>query len=225
MRAQTLPVPPPSPVSSPVASPVSAPAPVSAPVPGARSQARVLYFDIDGTLVDQARGVAKRALAGGRFERLVRAARFDRLVCVDTVPLTSGRGRWPRRGSDPWRGVFRRCRGTIADYAWLRLHARLVGDPASRGTYIDLDEDWYYVDDHAHAYAARAGIDAPQQGRRILQCEPAGAGLDVHSWLDSLGVPAEASHEDSRDPAHLPWSYSVSSGLSLKFTPYLRRRL
>ena len=47
---------------------------------------RVLYFDIDGTLLTESE--PKTALADGAFEQAVRAAGFDRLVCVGNVVTT-----------------------------------------------------------------------------------------------------------------------------------------
>ena len=46
---------------------------------------RVLYFDIDGTLLTDRGGVPKKQLAGGGFEAAVRSCSFDQLVCVGSV--------------------------------------------------------------------------------------------------------------------------------------------
>ena len=45
---------------------------------------RILYFDIDGTLLLEDTIHAKSKLAEGRFEDAVRGAGLDKLVCVGT---------------------------------------------------------------------------------------------------------------------------------------------
>ena len=46
-------------------------------------QLKILYFDIDGTLLCNSQ--PKIALANGAFERSVRDAGFDQLVCVGNI--------------------------------------------------------------------------------------------------------------------------------------------
>jgi len=147
---------------------------------------RVLYFDIDGTLVHEPFGAAKRALANGRFERLVRAAGFDRLVCVSDA-VSIGRliaSQWP--GEDLMDTVLQLCGGTLHDGAWFRSHVRPVVDPIQRGRHIDMRHDWYFVDDWAAAHLEKAYpstfIEYLRQGR-VLQCNAAGSGDDIVAWL------------------------------------------
>ena len=85
---------------------------------------RTLYYDIDGTLLDHS--VPKPLLADGAFERLVRAAQFERLVCVGNVGLiiqALERAGLPQDGLGT---VWRSCRGCFEDEAWFRAATTLV---------------------------------------------------------------------------------------------------
>jgi hypothetical protein len=55
---------------------------------------KTLYFDLDGTLVLSSFGQVKPRLDQGRFERGVRRAAFQRLVCVaNSVAIISALAR------------------------------------------------------------------------------------------------------------------------------------
>jgi hypothetical protein len=185
-----------------------------------RPDRRVLYFDIDGTLVQPPFGAAKAALADGAFERAVRAACFDRLVCVSDACLAA-RMALARGGgaSSPWAALFRLCRGTFQDPAWFRLHVDAVTDPLHRAMAIDPCEDWFYVDDRASSYAAQAGLGSQDGCRRILTCRPSGDGSDVLRWL--LGLARGAPVRPRR--AALPPRDAPYPGPSS--TPYAWRRV
>lgn len=150
---------------------------------------RLLYFDIDGTLVRQTFGEAKRRLANGRFERAVRAAGFDGVVCVsDAVWMAQALAK--DSGADVHQRLLPYCGGTIQDGTWFRENVELVSDPTRRGEEIDTEVDWYFLDDWAHDYLARAHGElfarrAEREGR-VLTCRPDGSGADVLQWLRSL---------------------------------------
>ncbi|MCA9317217.1 MAG: hypothetical protein R3F05_00520 [Planctomycetota bacterium] len=147
---------------------------------------RVLYFDIDGTLVHETFGAAKRALADGRFERLVRSAGFDRLVCVSDAVSIGRLIASQRPGEDLMDTVLQLCGGTLRDSDWFRQNVRPVFDPIHRGRYIDTRHDWYFVDDWAATHLEQAYpstfIEYLRQGR-VLQCNAAGSGDDIVAWL------------------------------------------
>ncbi|MGE0193381.1 MAG: hypothetical protein AB7T63_15225 [Planctomycetota bacterium] len=159
---------------------------------------RVLYFDIDGTLVHETFGAAKRALAHGRFERLVRSAGFDRLVCVSDAVSIGRLVAAQRPGEDLMDTVLHLCGGTLRDGEWFRTHVRPVFDPIHRGRYIDTRCDWYFVDDWATAHLEQAypstWIDYLRQGR-VLQCNAVGSGDDIVAWLRRI---AQRPHRRQR---------------------------
>lgn len=154
------------------------------------SAVRTLYFDIDGTLLRGSFGAPKARLAQGAFERAVRAADVERLVCVGNVVAIV---RTLERGQrvDGHGMVLRVCQGVFEDEAWFRRVTDLVADPAARAAAIDEARDWFWVDDLAERYcvtAGRADLFRAHAGTRILVPAPDGDGGDVLRWLAGLGV-------------------------------------
>lgn len=153
---------------------------------------RVLYFDLDGTVVTGFGGAAKALLAEGGFERAVRAAGCSRLVCVgNAVAILQSLARMGQ-DHDEIRTVFRLCQGAFVDEAWLRSVLELIPiDPRRRVEGIDRGLDWLYVDDLAEQYCSDAGAEElflEQRGGRILGCDPEGDGRDVLAWLEEWRV-------------------------------------
>ncbi len=92
---------------------------------------RTLSFDIDGTLLRGSFGAPKALLAAGAFERAVRAAGFERLVCVGNV-VAIVRTLERAQPVDGQAMVLRVCQGVFEDEAWFRATTELVEDPAAR---------------------------------------------------------------------------------------------
>lgn len=176
---------------------------VAQPTP--RVKSRVLYFDIDGTVVHETFGACKEALANGRLERLVRKAGFERLVCVsDAVSIAR---LLPSNAHDT---VFDFCRGAFEDRAWFRRHVRLVPDPVQRARYLDTNDDWYFMDDYAYTYLRKAERSRLAfRGaikRRVLRARSGSDGSEVAAWLQALAktrpidVPASTDISALRRP-------------------------
>ena len=113
---------------------------------------KILYFDIDGTLLDIDSGSAKPALANGNFEKTIRNLDIHQLVCVgsfvdvvhalkETYDLYDGTGE-----------LFQMCGGVFSDENWFRDNIILVKNSSNRASEIDFDEDWWYVDDLAELF-------------------------------------------------------------------------
>jgi hypothetical protein len=144
----------------------------------------MLYFDIDGTLLDSS--VPKPLLADGAFERLVRAAKFERLVCVGNVGLIIQALERAGIPQDGLATVWRSCRGCFADEEWFRSVTTLVEDADDRVAYVDTTLDWYLIDDLAERYSEKAGKKAlydEHLGARIFVPVQTGDGADVVAWL------------------------------------------
>jgi hypothetical protein len=116
---------------------------------------RILYFDIDGVLVDYDDRL-KPALDNGALERELKAAHIDRLICV------SG---WADMSQEPvlditpvdrpgW--VYRKFSSLIPDRRWCLERLELGSDTDHRARLIDLETDWYYVDDWADKFFIEA---------------------------------------------------------------------
>jgi hypothetical protein len=147
---------------------------------------RRLYFDVDGTILRMYTNSAKTALAGGAFERAVRAAGVEELVCIGNYVAVVVAMQAIVKDFDPLGAVFEVCAGVFADEDWFGAHTQLVSDPDRRAAEVDLEGDWWYVDDLAEKYfseAGRADIFRKHHGSRIFAPSPEGDGQDVLDWL------------------------------------------
>lgn len=150
---------------------------------------RVFYFDIDGTVVHAGTGSVKPALAGGALERAVRAAQFQRLVCVSSaITVIQQKQALGIPGeSHPW--LFDVCDGAFSDLDWFTRTVELADDPGHRVELIDTNLDWYYADDAAEPYSRRSGLLElfnAEKGKRIHVAEPGGDGSRMLAWLQRL---------------------------------------
>jgi hypothetical protein len=146
---------------------------------------KVLYFDISGTLVDEG-GRAKPALADGAFERAVRAAGVERLVCVSSLLTIVEARRLAGQDVDVHAFILGQCDGVFDDPAWFRNAVEMGRVPRRRVEAIDESLDWYYVDDYAREYLEHAGrydLARDEIGRRILATPANSDGADVLDWV------------------------------------------
>ena len=147
---------------------------------------KTLYFDINGTIVHDYR--CKPALSGGAFERAVRRAGFQRLVCMsniqNTIKLVADLGTQP----DGLGIMFDMCWGAFRDANWFRQVTALVPDANHRALYIDVAADWWYVDDLAKEYLEKEGLANVFEGNvggRILVPSSNSNGDEMLWWLKS----------------------------------------
>ncbi|MSV36253.1 MAG: hypothetical protein EXQ47_11755 [Bryobacterales bacterium] len=138
---------------------------------------RVLYFDIDGTLLDSY-DQPKSALVACGFHALLVSRRFERLVCVsgwaDIVQAAACRVPLEHRGES----IHRMIAELFPDREWFLSHLELGTDTDHRGRLIDPSVDWYYVDDNADEFFTAAfGAEAytAELGGRI--CCPHHSGV------------------------------------------------
>ncbi len=155
---------------------------------------RVLYFDIDGTLLNYDDS-PKAALVGGALEFRLKHLSFSKLVCV------SG---WAAIVKEPLTGipVEHQARAILQlldriflDVEWFLERLVLADDPDHRCRSIDRTLDWYYADDWAKEFfedAWGAEAYAKAAGDRILMVDPHADGSDLLAWLDQAA--ARRSH-------------------------------
>ena len=149
---------------------------------------KILYFDISGTLVDE-RGRAKPALADGAFERAVRAAGVERLVCVSSLLTIVEARRMAGQDIDVHEFILGQCDGVFDDPAWFRSAVEMGAVPRRRVEAIDESLDWYYVDDYAREYLEHAGrydLSRDEIGRRVLVTPGDSDGRDVLEWVTGV---------------------------------------
>jgi len=150
---------------------------------------RKLYFDIDGTILDVQTAAAKPALVEGKFVKAIRRAGIQELVCVGNYAGVVVEVQTLDTNYDALGAILELCNGVFTDEVWFRANTRLISDPERRAAEVDLDGDWWYVDDLAEKYfleAGRAEVFRQQLGRRILAPAPEGDGTDVLDWLGAI---------------------------------------
>ncbi|PYU94480.1 MAG: hypothetical protein DMG25_06660 [Acidobacteria bacterium] len=152
----------------------------------------MLYFDIDGAILDYEDRV-KAGFLSGVLEAELRRAGFDRLICV------SG---WSDIFQEPvlripvsQRGAFlhKKIAAAFRDSDWFLRLLVLTTDTDNRCRGIDLAADGYYMDDRADEYFVNAhGPQAfeVEQGRRVLPVDPFSDGSDVLDWLKTIPAPS-----------------------------------
>jgi len=153
---------------------------------------KVLYFDIDGTLIDEDTAKPKPVLADGRFEELVDEAHFDRLVCVGNIASVVQQVASLIPTADQKEIVFQYCAGVFKDKALFRKRVELMADPEHRGAHIDFSADWWYVDDLAPYYLnveSNGDILVKECGRRVFVPRANGDGSGVAAWLEKTLKP------------------------------------
>ena len=115
----------------------------------------MLYFDIDGAILDYEDRV-KAGFLSGVLEAELRRAGFDRLICV------SG---WSDIFQEPvlripvsQRGAFlhKKIAAAFRDSDWFLRLLVLTTDTDNRCRGIDLAADGYYMDDRADEYFVNA---------------------------------------------------------------------
>lgn len=150
-----------------------------------RAQRR-LYFDIFGTIIPAQGGPAKPCLANGALESALRRCGFTSLVCVSTAVTRPRARQQADPGFDALGVILDLCRGAFGDGVWFRQVAELSPRPDNRAAHIDLQTDWWYVDDLAADYCEQAGLRdlfARETGRRIFTPRPHGDGSRLVAWL------------------------------------------
>ena len=148
-----------------------------------------LYFDIAGTLLGEETGLPKPLLANGGFEAAVIKANFTELVCVGNFVAVLRTVREVNPDHDTLGALFNLCSGVFKNQDWFESVVSLVGDPIARALEVDLDQDWWYVDDLAEHYFQRAGrshIYEEHAGGRIGIPTPHGDGADILKWLHEI---------------------------------------
>ena len=104
---------------------------------------KVLYFDIDGTVLLDGCDRAKPALAGGRLEAAVREAGVQRLVCVGSFVTVARLMMQVDENYDALGMILELCQGAFADSAWFRASTDLVQDADDRARCVDMSDDWW----------------------------------------------------------------------------------
>ena len=150
---------------------------------------RLLYFDIDGTLLIGDTGEPKAALAHGAFEMAIRQKGFNELICIGNYVDVIRSIEEIDTSYDGMSELFRVCAGVFTNEDWFRTITSLVKDSLYRAKEINYNEDWWYLDDLAEYHFGIAGLKKvfeANRGRRIMIPSPNGDGKDILDWIERI---------------------------------------
>ena len=158
---------------------------------------RVLYFGIDNILLDE-EDIAKTALTNGQLERLLKSCAFDYYACVSGYSdMVVQRHQYIQKPNKTVQkeAVWQLLKDIFTDKNDFIKKLILIYNTDKRGDYINVDSDWYYLDDWADKYFVEAqGIQAFEEMKRhnrIFLNDPQGDGADILQWLAQLSPNTE----------------------------------
>ena len=118
----------------------------------ARKKTRVLYFEIDGVLLDYEEH-PKPALLDGRLEAMLKSAKFDVLACVSgRSDMVAFSPLHPRSLALQQELIWQQVAALFPDKAYFLSKILLIKDTDNRCHYLDLKADWYYMDSWADKF-------------------------------------------------------------------------
>jgi len=152
---------------------------------------RILYFDIDGTVLPIDDDEPKRLLRRGELEKAIRGAGFEKLICAGNIGIVTRAVRGLGVDCDELKVVFELLGDAIDDMDWFLAMTKMSVDPENRAASIDLESDWWYVDDLAQYYlekAHRSELLRSPASKRIYVPRPKGDGSGLLKWLRSVPI-------------------------------------
>ena len=153
---------------------------------------RVLYWDIDGTILNYVPEETKPLLAGGTFQQLLDRKGFDQLICVSgwtSLVLDCSSVRGVLSDFEQKEAIREYVQEAFPDCESFHAKVILAADNDDRGRNIDLRLDWWYVDDWAQEFFEKEHgreLYACFAGRRILMCDPNSDGSDIVEWIEGI---------------------------------------
>ena len=152
------------------------------------SNMKNLYFDIDGVLLSYD-DVQRPVLTNGEMESRLKKLNFDKLICVSGWSDIVNSG--IKTDLQQKKSIHSILNNVFPDENWFINKLELAYDTDDRCQHIDLDSDWYYIDDWADKFFSEYFgeiLYEKELGNRILLVNPHGDGSDILDWLDKLGV-------------------------------------
>ena len=152
---------------------------------------RKLFFDIDGVLLNYS-DEPKPALLNDRLQVALKRCSFDQLVCVSghTWPILHPPFPWqPGSKTQQAASLLRIVEPLFSDHLWFTERLVLADDTDARATVIDVEEDFYYIDDRADEFFCKAHGEELYQAflnSRILLVDPYADGEDIIAFLSQI---------------------------------------
>ena len=150
---------------------------------------KLLYFDIDKTILDGSTKAVKKNLQNGQLEIKIREIKFDKIFCVGDVNNIFNGLEEMGQHVDSVEIIYTLCFDAFVDFEWFMNNVYCTKDPEKRIKQIQFTEDWWYMDSLAEKYLKKSGkneILNKQEGKRILIPRPEGDGQDILNWFDNI---------------------------------------
>jgi len=146
---------------------------------------KVFYFDIDGTLLDY-EDAPKEGLINGKLEAALKEANFDFLACVSGWVDIFSTDVMQLNLEQRKEAIYQKLSDLFPDEDWFMERLMLIRDSDNRCTHIDLEIEWFYVDDWAEEFFKKAHgeeLYESEMDNRILMCDHALDGSDIIEWI------------------------------------------
>jgi hypothetical protein len=150
---------------------------------------KLLYFDIDGTILDSSTKAVKRNLQNGQLELKIREAHFDKIYCVGNVnEIFKGLEEMGQQ-VDSVEIIYTLCFDAFTDFDWFMKNVCCAKQSDQRIKEIQFNEDWWYMDVLAERYLdtdESIGVLKQHLGARIFIPKPEGDGEDIINWFGTI---------------------------------------
>ena len=150
---------------------------------------KLLYFDIDGTILDGTTKAVKKSLQNGQLEITIREANFDKIFCVGNVNEIFKGLEEMGQHVDNIEIVYTLCFDAFTDFEWFMNNACCTKNPDRRIEQIQYNEDWWYMDVFAEKYVNKSEIRKTieqHRDKRIFVPNAQGDGQDIINWISTL---------------------------------------
>ncbi|MEO1280157.1 MAG: hypothetical protein AAFV69_00325 [Pseudomonadota bacterium] len=150
---------------------------------------RIFYFDIDGTVRDYDDQPFK-TLANGELQLALKQRQFNKLVCLSGWVWFAKQGVNVEDKNQVAQRIWDEIPDIFPDKTDFIEKLGMCPDPDKRAESIDLESDWYYVDDWADKFFTEAWgqeLFDKHNGSRICQVDPHGDGSDLFHFIRNIG--------------------------------------
>jgi hypothetical protein len=150
---------------------------------------KCLYFDLDGTIITENESKVKTALSNGKLEKLIIATQFGKIFFVGSIIECFKAQTNQDKKNDNLKMVFNLCDGAFFNQDWFIENVTLIENPAHRVREINIETDWWYIDDLAEYYCRIDGFQSLYKlhnGKRIFTPTPNDNGQTTVSWIKNI---------------------------------------
>ncbi len=148
---------------------------------------KILYFDIDGVLLDYDEQ-PKLQLLNNKLEVILKQKDF-KLVCVSGWTDIFNCISFNKSSELQKEAIYNMLLPIFSDKTWFIENLDLVYETDQRTRYFDFNQDWFYIDDWADKFFQdEYGIKFYKQliNSRILLVDPYGDGSDILNFLSNV---------------------------------------